>query len=197
MGTLSSMAQVVHNNRFRGLSLDLDDIENTSAIVDDAINAVRRENKIKVENRRYDFVERLLEARDDMVYGPRQEQPVQTELVQTEIIPVEQPPKKVRVDEFDFAKPGLGFVERFEGPRLGKNQSKLVRAQIEKYQDGILTLDEYEAQQNLKVNDNQDDRAPAWKNLYVQPVYKKRRGKKKLVLDHRHLNLIGADQKLM
>merc|ERR1711879_505770 len=131
----TAMTQVVHNNRFGGLELDLGDTENTTAIVEDALNAVRREKKLYVEDRRNNFGVRLLEARDDLIYGPRK-----TENTVPEIkLPVETPERRIRVDEFDFAKPGLGFVERFEGPH-GSNSGRRVQQQLRNNEDNVLTL---------------------------------------------------------
>lgn len=91
--------------------------------------------------------------------------------------------KRVHKDEFAFAKPGLGFVARYEGVNYEKFKIKTE----EDPEKNFLTLAEYESQQHLN-----DKPVPVFDDeLNVDKPKRKGRQRKRIVVDPWYLDYGG------
>merc|ERR1712130_234981 len=151
MGLHISMAKILQANRFQTLGNDCEDVENTNAIIQSAVNIAKKINKInrlQNKNQKHDnFLNGLIDAKYGKVVEPVK---VIEKVIENPVEPSRNNSKngfknKPRRDEFDFAKPGFGFVERYEG--VGYDKKVIGQRNAE---DNFLTLAEYEEKMNIK-----------------------------------------------
>merc|ERR1712156_1372016 len=114
------MAKVLQTNRFQTLGNDCEDVENTEEIVQSAVKAAKKVNKInqlEYKNQKHNnFFNGLITAKYGDVIEPVKpaNSVIENSKNRNQGVNNSRAGFKKR-DEFDFAKPGFGFVERFEG----------------------------------------------------------------------------------